>query len=157
MEEQKRVARPRVSFWGTKSVVSFYLQFFAKEKTNIVIPQQALMVEAIPIIDKKTDTKQRIRMALSLNDIGILLDMLENKTNRSIYHDPNKGKENEGKVVKTINFTENTGSIILTVRQKSNGETISVSKSFNSADQKILSIILSRAIEVIAFGEKTQR
>lgn len=101
------------------------------------------------------DWSNKFVFALGLTDIGKILSFFVSAgagDSQSLYHDPDKGKENEGSKVKTMSFYTKEGCLngcMITCSTKLNGEVVSHKIPVSGDEVIVLKNLLEAAIPLI--------
>ena len=109
----------------------------------------AVLVElATPKTDKLYDWENKIKIALSIDDIGRVLSAFKTKSKIEIFHDPNKGREGEGKISKKLIFSpgNKNGTFFLQGWVSSAGNKHEVKVSISENELVVLTLLFSNAV-----------
>ncbi len=95
------------------------------------------------------DWANKIVLALSVTDLGKVLYALRSGTEAKIYHDPNMGSENQGKISKGLNFSSPGGlekGFMITGTQTSEGVTKKATVPLTPDEVTVLANLIAAAI-----------
>ncbi len=79
------------------------------------------VVGANSLGERKYDWKNKVTMALSEHEVAKVMDGLKGN-NQKFYHDPDKGRANEGQRAKTMNIDFANGKLFIHMSEKVRGE-----------------------------------
>jgi len=101
------------------------------------------------------DWDNKFVFALGLTDIGKILHFFISageKGTCNLVHDPNKGRDNEGSVIKSMNFYTQSGCLggcMITCSTKNGSETVSHKIPVTGDEVVVLKCLLERSVSVI--------